>query len=104
MSLTQNGFVRIISHPRYPHPIPTPQAIRLLGQATATEHHEFWPAALSLLDSRQIRAERVHGPRQVTDLYLLALAVTHEGRFVTFDDAVPLSAVPGARPEHLTVL
>jgi uncharacterized protein len=46
----------------------------------------------------------VHGPRQVTDAYLLALAMTHGGRFITFDRFVPLTAVHGATEEHLTVL
>lgn len=102
--LTENGFVRIISQPRYPNPIATAQALELLARATATEHHEFWPADISILDGDVVLAQRVHGPKQVTDLYLLALAVARGGRLVTFDSAVPQSAVPGARPEHLVVL
>ncbi len=47
---------------------------------------------------------RLNGPRQVTDAYLLALATHHDGQFVSFDRSVPLSAVPGARPENLTIL
>jgi predicted nucleic acid-binding protein len=47
---------------------------------------------------------RVLGHRQVTDAYLLALAVRHEGRFVTFDRRIALGVVPGARAEHLVVL
>jgi hypothetical protein len=47
---------------------------------------------------------RVLGHRQVTDAYLLALAVRHEGRFVTFDRRIALEVVPGARAEHLVVL
>lgn len=102
--LTENGFVRIISQPRYPNPIPVAQAIGLLSRATSTEHHEFWPADISILDPGSVLTDRVHGPKQVTDLYLLALAAGRGGRFVTFDSAVPRSAVPGARSEHLVVL
>lgn len=40
----------------------------------------------------------------MTDIYLLALAVRHGGRFATFDGRVPLDAVTGAEPEHLVVL
>ncbi|WP_436701106.1 TA system VapC family ribonuclease toxin [Nocardioides sp. BYT-33-1] len=101
--LTENGFVRIISQPRYPHPIPPGQAIALLGEAAATDLHEFWPDDVSVLDPTRMTRDRVHGPRQLTDLYLLSLAVAHEGRLVTFDDAVPLSAVPGATADHLVV-
>jgi hypothetical protein len=47
---------------------------------------------------------RIHGPKQVTDVYLLALAVKRAGRFVTFDSSVPLSAVLRAEKEHLAVI
>jgi len=47
---------------------------------------------------------RIHGPKQVTDVYLLALAVKHAGRFVTFDGSVPLSAVLRTEKEHLAVI
>ena len=59
---------------------------------------------LSILDQAVIDHARVHGPKQVTDLYLLALAVKNTGRFVTFDGAVPLSAVHRAEEKHLTVI
>ncbi len=44
------------------------------------------------------------GPVTVTDAYLLVLASTHEGRFVTFDRSLSLAAAPGANEENLTVL
>jgi len=103
-AITQNGFVRVISQPRYPSPVPAAEAIRRLELATRTDRHAFWPCDLSLLDDESIDRTRVHGPRQVTDVYLLALAVAKGGRFVTFDRTVPLSAVVGARQEHLVVL
>jgi predicted nucleic acid-binding protein len=40
----------------------------------------------------------------VTDAYLLALAVGHRGRFVTFDQSIALAAVPGAAEQQLVVL
>ncbi len=46
----------------------------------------------------------MHGPRQLTDAYLLALAVAQGGRFVTFDRGLPLSAVPAATADALVVL
>ena len=103
-AITQNGFVRIISQPRYPSPVPVAQAMARLARAAETSSHEFWPCSVSLLNDRVIERERMLGPKQVTDVYLLALAVAHGGRFVTFDQAVPLAAVGGARPEHLSIL
>lgn len=44
------------------------------------------------------------GHRQVTDAYLLALAMKHGGRFVTFDARVALQTVVGAEGKHLTVI
>ena len=102
--LTQNGFVRIMSQPRYPRPITVAHAMQLLDQACRSDLHEFWPADVSLLDDAVVDRTRVHGPGQLTDLCLLALAVKHRGRLVTFDDAIPLSAVRGARREHVAVV
>lgn len=102
--LTENGFVRVISQPRYPSPISPAEAIDVLGRARAGAHHEFWPCDVSVLDPATIMRSHVHGPRQVTDAYLLALAVAHEGRFVTFDSSIPLTAVPDAAAEHVTIL
>lgn len=102
--ITQNGCVRVMSHAGYPNPIPAPAVMARLAEATATRQHEFWPDDVSLLDPRIADATRVHGPRQITDLYLLALAVRHDGRFVTFDNAIAPDAVHGARATHLLVL
>lgn len=103
-ALTENGFVRIISQPKYPSPVSPSEAVERLRRATRTEHHEFWPCSISLLEDRRVNSGHVHGPHQVTDAYLLALAVERGGRFVTFDRSIPLSAVPGAGPEHLVVV
>ena len=102
--ITENGFVRIISHPRYPGPVSPAEAIDLLGQACGSRHHAFWPCDVSVLDAQVVDRSRLHGPRQVTDAYLLALAVAHDGRFITFDRSLSLASVHGATEEHLTVL
>jgi hypothetical protein len=102
--ITENGFVRIISQPRYPSPVPPAHAVALLAAAREGPHHAFWPCDVTLLDPHVVDRSLVHGSRQVTDAYLLALAVAHEGRFVTFDRALSLETVHGATEDHLTVL
>lgn len=102
--ITENGFVRIISQPRYPNPVSPSEAIELLSAAASQHHHEFWHCDLSLLDPSVVDRTRVHGPRQVTDAYLLALAASRNGRFVTFDRSISLSAVPAATPENLAIV
>lgn len=103
-AVTENGFVRIISQPRYPSPVSPSVAVGLLRAARHPELHEFWPCDVSVLDPAVVEPSRLHGPGQLTDAYLLALAVAHGGRFVTFDRGVVLTAVPGATPDHLVVL
>lgn len=101
--ITQNGFVRILSQPRYPSPVPTASAIELLRRACSGSDHELWPCDLSVLDPDVVDATRLHNPRQVTDAYLLALAVARNGRLVTFDRSLPIYAVRGAAERHLLV-
>jgi predicted nucleic acid-binding protein len=67
-------------------------------------HHAFWPDDVSLLDQRVADASRIHGPRQLTDLYLLALAVRHSGRLVTFDRSIASSAIRGGTERRLVAL
>ena len=102
--ITQNGFVRIITQPRYARPVTVSEAVERLHDATATAHHEFWPDDLSITDPKQFRHDHIHGPTQLTNLYLLALAAHHRGRFVTFDQSIPTSALPAATAKHLVVL
>jgi predicted nucleic acid-binding protein len=57
-----------------------------------------------LLDAQHIDPKRILGPKQLTDIYLLALAVKNGGRFVTFDRAIPVGAVRSARDAHMVVI
>jgi hypothetical protein len=103
-AITQNGLVRIISEPRYPSPITPADAIDLLDQACTQPHHEYWLCDASVIDTHIVDRTRIYGPRQVTDIYLLALATKHNGRFVTFDHSVSLIAARGAAVENLVML
>lgn len=75
-----------------------------LAAATQTPHHAFRRDEFSVLDEAVIDRTRVHGAKQLTDAFLLALALRNAGRFVTFDAGVPSSAVRGATEGHLVVL
>ena len=102
--LTQNGCLRILSRPGHPN-AQTPNAVReRLAEATAHEMHRFYADDFSLLDTGVLNWTHITGSRQLTDAYLLALAVRHHLRFITFDRGIPLHAVPGARSEHLVTL
>ena len=102
--LSQNGFLRISTQKSYPRPIRLPDAMGLLRAWAVPPQHEFWPDDLSLLDPQTIEPTRLLGSKQITDIYLLALAVRHGGRLVTLDRGISPATVHGASPEHLLML
>jgi toxin-antitoxin system PIN domain toxin len=87
--LTENGLVRIISHPRYPNPVDsTAVAVDLLRGLRRHPGHRFWADDLSLADGGVVDAVRPVSSGQLTDAYLLALAAKNDGVLVTFDRRV----------------
>jgi uncharacterized protein len=102
--LTQNGFLRIVSHPGYGKPMPVATAIRRLQELVAETDHAFWPDSISLADPDLFAGDRILGPKQLTDIYLLGLAVENGGRLATFDRTISIGAVHKAEPSHLIIL
>lgn len=104
--LTENAVIRIMSHPSYSttRHFTAFEIITALASFASGTDHLFWPDDLSFRDHTVFDPSKIHGPKQLTDLYLLALAMTQGGRLATFDQAIPLSVVKGAGPGHLTVL
>lgn len=93
-----------MSHPNYPNAPSLQTIMARLAEAIAEPVHEFWPDDVTLLESRVADPTRIHGPRQITDIYLLALSVRHGGRLVTFDGSVARDAVSDAKSHHLLQL
>jgi uncharacterized protein len=102
--LTQNGFVRIISKPGYTNPFHLQTALASLAAQIAQSDHELWPDDISITDKSIFDHGHILGPNQITDVYLLALAVKNGGRLVTFDRGLPLRAVRTAEARYLVVL
>lgn len=102
--ITQNGCIRIMSNPGYPNPFPASQVAERLEEAAAAEEHEFWPDKISLLDIQVFNWSYVLAHREVTDVYLLALAVRNQGRLVTFDRSIGMEAVKNAGNDNLLIL
>jgi toxin-antitoxin system PIN domain toxin len=103
--LTENGFLRVLSNPARGGEITgLPDLVVRLRKFCASGHHQFWPDSISLRDDRLFDASFARGHKQLTDVYLLGLAVKRAGRLITFDQKVPLAAVRGARRETLEVV
>ena len=92
--LTENAFVRILGGSNYPgSPRSTLAARRMLASLLNAPGHQFWPDDLSISDNRFFPALPVS--KNLTDLYLLGLAVKHGGRLATFDRHIDPSLIPG---------
>jgi toxin-antitoxin system PIN domain toxin len=86
--ITQTGFVRISSNPSFtPHAVSPKEALALLARITRLSGHDFWPDDLSLEPAFGLHPPVV-SHRQVTDGYLLALAIEHGGVLATLDRGV----------------
>lgn len=84
--VSQSGFIRVSSNHRVlPHARTPYECLLLLRRITALPHHVFWTDDIDLTASELVAPERLQGYRQVTDAHLLAIALRHEGRLVTFD-------------------
>lgn len=102
--LTENACVRIIAQPSYPGRLSIAEISRRLHQATSSSDHHFWADDIRLSDPSRFDHSQIVSPKQLTDIYLLALAVEHAGRLTTFDKGIPLRAVPSASALSLCVL
>jgi predicted nucleic acid-binding protein len=63
------------------------QSIEILVEMTNRDDHVFWPCDIPFTRD-SIPCDCLVGYRQVTDAYLLGLAIHHQGKFVTFDRAI----------------
>ena len=93
--LTQNVVLRILGNPRYPNSPGSPATVMpLLAGLLAHSAHVFWPDDLSWDSSNHFRGDQLLSHGQVTDTYLLALALHHRGVLVTLDKRLSAAAVP----------
>ena len=105
-ALTENGVLRVLNLPGYANRAPPGfEAVReKLALACGDVDHAFWSCDVSLRDASVLNWSRIMGHNQITDAYLLALAVHHGGALATFDHRVTPSAVRGATAKHLKLL
>ena len=102
--ITENGFLRIYGHPSYPDGPGTPHAAApALNAIRQLPGHTFIPDDVAIRDTSLIPSLIQVGHQQLTDLYLLALAVRHGARFVTFDRKVDPSLVVDGRQALLVI-
>ncbi|HEY0411800.1 MAG TPA: TA system VapC family ribonuclease toxin [Allosphingosinicella sp.] len=94
--LTENGAIRILGHARYPEGPGRPAAAATLVAGLRNHAgHQFWGDGISLFSADHVTIALVATAAQVTDTYLLALAVSRGGRLATLDRRLSPAAVQG---------
>ncbi len=96
--ITQAGFVRIVSNPAFSRYSSSPQdALKILTASLEHRAHRFWTEDIGVLDAFTGSAQRLVGHQQVTDAYLLGLALHKKGKLATFDSSL-LELLPVGSP------
>jgi uncharacterized protein len=96
--ITENGVLRILGNPKYPNSPGAPSAVApILERMRALPGHVFWADEISLIGGDLVDAGKIATHAQVTDVYLLALAVAKHGKLATFDRRISASAVLNGR-------
>jgi uncharacterized protein len=94
--ITENGFVRIASHPNYPNrPGDVLAVLAILRQLCEAQGHQFWAEDISILDI--LAPAAIITCAQVTDVYLAGLALHRGGKLATLDQRIPADAVRGGK-------
>lgn len=101
---TQAALVRILSNPSFSSDSVTPQqALTVLGANLKHPNHKFWADDLSVVESVEPFRQRLQGHRQITDAYLLGLAIRHKSKLATMDRGV-LSLLPAGERDKGTLV
>lgn len=87
--LTEAGFLRVTTNPAFSHgPRTMEQAVAILQAIKDHAGYRYWQIAESWVTLTAPFAARILGHQQVTDAYLLGLAVKEEGVLVTLDRGI----------------
>ena len=103
---TQAAFVRIVSQPAFSGSAIGPrEAAELLSRNLSHRHHSFFPLDMQIAEVTALCSGGLMGHRQVTDAYLLALAIKRRCKLVTFDSGVgQLLATERERQAHVELM
>lgn len=86
---TQAATVRILSNPAFSKDALSPaEAEEVLAANLRHPSHRFWPADIDYATAISPFSDSVVGHKQVSDAYLLGLAIHRRGKFATLDHRV----------------
>jgi toxin-antitoxin system PIN domain toxin len=103
--ITENGFVRVVANPKYAGGSERPEVlIDMLRRFRASRHHHFWDDVVSITDPALFHGSFLTSAKQVTDVYLLGLAMKRSGRLATLDRSISWRGIVGGGPELLEIV
>jgi toxin-antitoxin system PIN domain toxin len=105
-AMTQAGFVRIVSNPAFSRSVVSPgDALQVLQGNLKHRAHQFWTEDIGMTEAITQFGRRLNGHQQITDAYLLGLAIHKKGRLATLDAGISsLFPEQAAAKSWLTVL
>ena len=105
-AFTHAAFVRVIAQPAFSgHSIGVTEIVELLLRNTAHPKHRLLSLDFGFEEVMGWCTGGLLGHRQVTDAWLLALAIRHRIKLVTFDAGIrQLLATFQERQQHLSIL
>ncbi len=93
-AMTQAGFVRVVSNPAFSsRGVSSRDALEVLQGSLQHRAHQFWTEDIGVGEALGRFGRRLLGHQQITDAYLLGLAIHKKGRLATLDSG-PASFLP----------
>lgn len=93
--MTQAALVRVLSNPAFsPRALTPTDALQVLSRNVELPGHEFWADSIDLRQA--IERMPLTGHQQITDAYLVALAMHNRGKLATLDRGIARLAPAGA--------
>ena len=105
-AMTQAGFVRTVSNPAFSrHAVSPRDALEVLHGSLQHRAHRFWTEDIGIEEALAHFGRRVNGHQQITDAYLLGLAIHKKGSLATLDGSLAsLLPEPSAARTRLVLL
>ena len=86
-AFTETGFLRLVTNGTTGR-FKVTEAIAALRELSRLSGFRFWPSAEGWIALASPFSSRIQGSRQITDAYLLGLAVKANGTLVTLDKGI----------------
>jgi len=93
--ITQAALVRVLSNPAFsPRALTPSQALQVLTANVKLAGHQFWGDSIGLREALMQMPSALSGHKQITDAYLIGLAIHNRGKLATLNRRILKFAPP----------